>query len=133
MRTQKEIQHEIVALLGLKPSGPAKHRIASKIKLAVEELSFGFDMTSGEFSELSEDEQSIISTARNWKDGFSSNRPSQAWGAIIEPEPLPRRLFTVGWSDGAGRKKQRDVWCETPAEALKEVGKPNASIIHPKP
>lgn len=84
MRTKQEIDAEIKALRALRPTGRFSVATAEKISLAIEELEYGFDMTSGEWEELDSALQDIVSEARLWKEGDSDRRPSGGWGGLVE-------------------------------------------------
>lgn len=84
-RTEKEIASEITALKPLKPvPGPFQQKTQRSIELAIEELEFGVDDTADEWNDLSDEQQDIVNTARNWKDGFSTDKPSEGWGLLVK-------------------------------------------------
>jgi len=84
MRTPQEIATEIAALKALKPVGPFKDKTAGGIAAALEELVNGVDDTADEFEEMEENEQKFVWAARDWKDGDSSEKPSEGWGQLVE-------------------------------------------------
>lgn len=84
MRTREQIDAEIANLRKLKPIGAFKQQTQAKIDLMIEELEHGYDQTSGEWNELCDAEQCAVVDAKNWKEGFSEDRPSQDWGALVK-------------------------------------------------
>ncbi len=84
MRKQTEIDAEIAALKALKPVGDFKEKTKRSIEVAIIELEEGFDDTSGEWDELEDTQQDIVNTARMWKEGDSSEKPSEGWGELVE-------------------------------------------------
>jgi hypothetical protein len=79
MRSQKEISDEIERLMALCLENKFKHRLAEIYASACEELKFGFDDTSEEWDELSEDARCAIIQARDWKECRTDNTPTKYW------------------------------------------------------
>jgi hypothetical protein len=82
-RKQKEIDAEIKALEGCKSYAPHYTRFGddnhAKLDLQIEFLRFELDTTSGEFDELTDDEQSSVREAEDWMNGDSDEAPSSGW------------------------------------------------------
>lgn len=82
MRTPQELEAEVKALKALKPVGRFKFKTARAITLAIEELQHGFDDTSEEWNELTEEQQDIINSTRRWKENVSDKKTSEGWGDL---------------------------------------------------
>jgi hypothetical protein len=84
--TPKQIEKEIKALEACKIYVPKRTAFGDdnhhKFDLQIEHLRDGIDMTSGEFYELSLDEQSVIQEAEDWKEGDVIESPSSGWSTF---------------------------------------------------
>ena len=77
---------EITALQALEPIRPYAKRTASMILMAIEELAYGVDQTTGEWDEMPDQEQDAVRCALNWKSGCTEERPSKGFGNLIKME-----------------------------------------------
>lgn len=84
MRSEVDIENEILALQNLKPTGPHKDSIQARFDLMIEELEWGVDDTAEEWDDLSDCEQDAVMSTRRWKEGDSNDRPSEGWEAFTE-------------------------------------------------
>ena len=84
MRTDKEIKKEIQALRKFVPIGPFKNSTCQLIKLAIEELEYGVDQSSGEYFELESSQKECVLTTNDWKEGLIKHPPSKWWGKLVK-------------------------------------------------
>jgi hypothetical protein len=82
--SEEEIKKEIIELESLVPIGRFASKTAESIDFQIEVLRNGFDDTSDEYNELSEEQQMNIQDTLNWKNGFNQNKPSKEWGGLCE-------------------------------------------------
>lgn len=82
-RTKKQVSEEVEALKACKAWAPRRDVFGTdnhrKIDLQIEELTFGIDDTNEEWDDLSDEEQSAIREARNWREGEDDESPSSGW------------------------------------------------------
>lgn len=83
-RTLDEINAEIAALRRLVPTGIHREKTGRGIQTVIEELQYSCDMTTDEFSDLSEYERELIRTTREWKEGYIQPKPSTEWTGLVE-------------------------------------------------
>lgn len=80
---QIEIENEIEALEACKLYAPHHSMFGddnhAKIDLQIDYFRGEIDTTAGEFDELSDDDQSAIMEAVDWKNGDSKESPSAGW------------------------------------------------------
>lgn len=84
MRTQKEIETEILALEACKDYIPHYTLFGDdnwrKVSLQIEYLRGDIDTTTDEFNEeFSNDEQSAVLEAQDWEEGNCDESPSSGW------------------------------------------------------
>lgn len=83
MRTQEQIDAEIVALQGCKAYAPKTTLFGDdnhkNIDLQIEYLRGDIDTTADEFNEMEESEQSAVMDAEAWKLGMAEESPSSGW------------------------------------------------------
>lgn len=77
-RSPQEIAYEIERIRMSVPIGQYRTQNYILAKLAIEELTTGYDMDSPEYNELTAMEKDIIWIARNWKAGKNDLAPSES-------------------------------------------------------
>lgn len=85
MKSKAEIAAEIEKLRKLKPVGHMAAQTASLIKLTIEVLQDGFDVTAEEFNELPASHQSAVLDTLAWVNTDTvALKPSEDWGMLVE-------------------------------------------------
>lgn len=84
MKSSREILAEVRLLREMIPVGPNAAGTRHKIELTIEELVDGVDTSSDEWAEMNCSEHDVVYAARNWKNGWAEQRPSEGWEGLVE-------------------------------------------------